>query len=85
MVHLRDTTDHCQPAVVYEDWGGKNGTGTISVVVIQPVRIAESPWDSYIEVKPDVINALPFTTWHWPETAYPARMQILRRLAVHAT
>jgi len=83
MVHLRDQFKHCQPAICYEDYAGRNGPGTISVVVIQPMREMISPWDSCIEViaEDGQVNPAPFTTWHWPENAYPARFARMKLLA----
>jgi len=81
LVHVRDSTGHCEPAICYEDWDGKNGVGIISVVILTPVRISTSEWFSGIEVKPAGLNDLPFTAWHWPERAFQARMNLFARLS----
>lgn len=68
MVHLRDENGHCQPAIVYEDWGGKNAY-TYSVALLRPIRMMESPWDSLIEVNYETPESPPLTSWHYPEHA----------------
>jgi len=84
LVHVKDASGHCQPSIVYEDWDGKNANGTISVAVLSPVRLSESPWDSYIEVHSSNFSGdLPFTAWHWPEMAFQYRRDLLRRIATH--
>jgi len=85
LVHVKDGKGHCQPSIVYEDWDGRNATGTISVAVLSPIRLSQSPWDSYIEVHEDQgMMEPPFTTWHWPETAFQYRRELFRRIAARA-
>lgn len=80
IVHLRDANDHCQPAIVYEDWDGKNAPGVVSVVVIQPERLSMSEWFSKIEVHPEVGIEVPLTAWHWPETSFTRMGRLFARL-----
>ena len=85
LVHVIDGKGHHLPAICYEDWDGKNAAGTISVAVLGPVRLSISPWDSYIEVhEQTLVSEPPFTTWHWPETAFQYRRELFRRIAARA-
>jgi hypothetical protein len=85
LVHVIDEKGHHLPAICYEDWDGKNAAGTISVAVLGPVRLSISPWDSYIEVhEQTLVSEPPFTTWHWPETAFQYRRELFRRIAARA-
>jgi peptidoglycan hydrolase CwlO-like protein len=79
VVHVRDSSGHCQPAIVYEDWKAQNAKDIVSVVVVSPYRLQESNWNSKIEVqKENGQIGGPFAFWHWPERYY-AGVQILTR------
>lgn len=84
IVHIIDRNGHHQPAIVYEDWDGKNANGLVSVAVLSPIRLSESPWDSFIEVERDHLNAPPYSTWHWPEASFTYRRNLYGRIAARA-
>jgi|SRR5215471_10429368 len=76
LVHVRDLSGHCQPAVVYEDWKAQNNQDIVSVVVVGPVRLSLSDWDSKIEVQKEngSVDYQPFNSWHWPERYYQGKV-----------